>query len=391
MNILFLFQRFSFESSTIYLDLVKECAAYGHSVYVLAGTSRDLKTTGLVNENGIWTAYVKLPDQFHAGKIKKGLVQLLIEPLFIRTMKRLLWDKKIDIIAYPTPPITLAGVVKAAVSRFHCRSYLMLKDIFPQNAVDLGMMKDSSPVCRYFRAMERRLYEVSDVIGCMSPANVSYVSSHNPHIKDRLELFPNTVRIRSASVVKVPEKKGPVRFVVGGNLGEPQAVDFLLEAIGSLYTEGFEDAAFLIIGDGTRAKEVREAAKVTGNLTYLSEVPRNEYEELLSQQEVGIISLSSAFTIPNFPSRLLSYMQLAKPVLVAADAVSDMGSIVTGAGCGFYVPSGDVEAFKSMVRAICKNRDRLHDMGMKGRQYLIDHYDVKESVALLERAAKRVK
>ncbi len=396
MNILFLFQRFSFENSTIYLDLVNACVSAGHSVYLLAGTSGEVfDARSLKEERGCQVAYVSLPDQFHAGKIKKGLVQLLIEPIFLRTLKRLLWDKKIDIIAYPTPPITLAGVVKKARAHYKCMSYLMLKDIFPQNAVDLGMMSTSSPVFKYFRAMEKRLYRVSDVIGCMSEANVEYVLKHNPETKEKLELFPNTVELKPEirSEAKGDENggSGPLRFIFGGNLGKPQAVDLLLAGIKRLQDEGFTGAEFLIIGEGTDAGRVEEAAKRLGNLTFKKQVPRDEYEALLSAYEVGIISLSPRFTIPNFPSRLLSYMQLSKPVLVVCDSSTDMPKVVCDmAGCGFYVPSEEPEAFAKMVKDICKtDRQELTEMGIRGRKYLAENYEVSRSVRILEEAMKR--
>ena len=124
-------------------------------------------------------------------------------------------------------------------------------------------------------------------------------------------------------------------------------------------------------------------------MRYEPRLPRDEYEKLLKEQDVGIISLSSSFTIPNFPSRILSYMQMAKPVLVTADRVTDMGALVTGeAGCGFYTPSDDVEGFVRTVRDICDKRDMLPEMGRRGRKYLEDNYDVALSVKLIEKYAK---
>lgn len=399
MNILFLFQRFSFSSSTIYLDLVEECVRRGHGVCVAAGTSEDVDSSTLVSEHGCRVAYVPLPDQFHAGKIKKGIVQLLIEPIFLAKIKKLLWDEKFDLIVYPTPPITLAGVVSVLRKHYGASTYLMLKDIFPQNAVDLKMMGASSPVYHYFRHLEKKLYRVSDRIGCMSPANVDYVRKHNPETADRLELFPNTVRIVDrtagnggesgvefdAAGASCASNGEPVRFVFGGNLGKPQAVDVLLEGIRML-DEQDVNAEFLIIGDGTEAArcEAFIRSKGLGNCRYYKALPRDEYEKLLSEQDIGIISLSPDFTIPNFPSRLLSYMQMAKPVMVVTDRVSDIGAIVTDqAECGYYTPSDDLEGFVRCVKQIVDERDLLPVKGLNGRRFLTENYNVEMSVDIL--------
>ena len=88
-------------------------------------------------------------------------------------------------ILYSTPPITFCGVVEYFQKRDNAKTYLMLKDIFPQNAVDLGMMKTTGAkglIYKYFRKQEKKLYAISDRIGCMSQANVEYVLKDNPEV-----------------------------------------------------------------------------------------------------------------------------------------------------------------------------------------------------------------
>lgn len=361
--------------------------AKGHKVYVLAGTSEEVDDSKLVMEKGCYTAYVKLPDQFRAGKIRKGLIQLLIEPIFIAAMKKLLWKEDIDIVVYPTPPITLAGVVKAAKKHFGAKSYLMLKDIFPQNAVDLGMMSSGGLLFKYFKNVEKKLYAQSDRIGCMSPANVKYIMEHSPQTKDKLEIFPNAIKIQDIKTeINDPRQEDKVRFVFGGNLGKPQAVDFLLKGIKALKEAKEDRARFLIIGEGTEAAFVEQYINENGldNATYHKKLPRDEYEEILNKQDIGIISLSSKFTVPNFPSRLLSYMHKAKPVFVVTDEVCDMGQIVVDAGCGFFAKSDDIDGFVKAVKEIIEKADSLKAMGQKGREYLIENYNVTLAVKILE-------
>ena len=73
-------------------------------------------------------------------------------------------------------------------------SYLQLKDIFPQNAVDMGMFGEKGVFNWYFRNKEKALYKASDFIGCMSPANVKFVLEHNPEIDaKRVEVAPNSI------------------------------------------------------------------------------------------------------------------------------------------------------------------------------------------------------
>ena len=181
MRILFLFQIFDFNKSTIYLDLVRECRDRGHAVSLIAGTSDMSLPAGVVDVEGIRTVYMKLPDQFGAGSAKKALIQLSIPGRMKQILKDGFNKEKFDVIAYPTPPVTLAPVLKYCKKHYKSAVRdLMLKDIVPQNAVDLKMFSDSGLIYRYYRHMEQQLYEYSDRIGCMSEANVEYIKSTTP-------------------------------------------------------------------------------------------------------------------------------------------------------------------------------------------------------------------
>ena len=96
---------------------------------------------------------------------------LTIEPILNRAIKKYLSDVKIDLVLYPTPPITFANTIAYIKKRDGAYAYLMLKDIFPAGAVDLGALKKTGlkgVIYRYFRKKEKYLYRISDKIGCMS-------------------------------------------------------------------------------------------------------------------------------------------------------------------------------------------------------------------------------
>lgn len=157
MKVLCLFQKFDFDSSTIYLDLVQALNNAGHKVFILAGTSKEIDEDIIYDEGGIKTAYVLLPNQFGVGKIKKGMVQLMIEPRMIRACRKHFYNEKIDLIIYPTPPITLSNVVNKLKKHYGAKTYLMLKDIFPQNAADLRMMSNTGLVFKFFKHIEKKI------------------------------------------------------------------------------------------------------------------------------------------------------------------------------------------------------------------------------------------
>lgn len=137
-----------------------------------------------------------------------------------------------------------AGVVEYIKRRDHARTYLLLKDIFPQNAVDIGILKKSGLkglIYRYFRAKEKKLYAISDRIGCMSQANVDYLLRQDPELDPaKVELCPNSVEPLERTITaerrrELREKYGIPQdktvFLYGGNLGRPQGVPFIMDCL----------------------------------------------------------------------------------------------------------------------------------------------------------------
>ncbi len=392
MRILFLFQIFDFNKSTIYLDLVRECRDRGHAVSLIAGTSDMSLPTGVIDVEGIRTVYMKLPDQFGAGTVKKALIQMSIPGRIKSILKDGFNKETFDIIAYPTPPITLAPVLKYCGKHYKSAiRYLMLKDIFPQNAVDLKMFSYSSPIYKYYRRLEKQLYEYSDRIGCMSEANIEYLKIHNPELPNKkIEYFPNTAAVHELSATNDSASSDGLSIVFGGNMGRPQDIDGLIASVRACRKcPDLNDVSFYFIGDGSESRKIEDFIKNENpaNFIYKHQMPRDEYEQLVNNADAGLISLSADFTIPNFPSRMLPYMQKAKPMLAVVDEATDIDICITEeARCGYAVNSGDPEAFISGIRWLRSNKDRLPELGMNGRRYFERYFNVGVSVDILERA-----
>ena len=101
-------------------------------------------------------------------------------------------------------------------------------------------------------------------------------------------------------------------------------------------------------------------------------LPKNEYDQLVRACDVGLIFLDHRFTIPNFPSRLLSYLENKMPVLCATDPNTDMGRMAEENNYGFWCESNSVEAFTVILNKMI-HADRL-TMGVKGFEFLKKNY-----------------
>lgn len=389
MNVLFLsLNRFEdLEVRHIYTDLMREFIRKGHYVYMTCCVPEDRVSfhSHLVRHEGYEVLKISTLPIVKTNAVKKGIGMLLLEPQFGRAIRRHWGDVRFDLVIYATPPITFNRVIARIARRTGAHKYLLLKDIFPQNAVDLGMMREGSLIHRFFRRKERRLYRLSDRIGCMSPANCRYVIEHNPEVDAaKVELAPNSNEpiakrhVDAAERAEVLERLGiPADrrlFIYGGNLGKPQGLDFLLRVIAE--NESSAENYILVIGSGTEYPRIERwfAENSPRSACLRKYIPKADYDALLAVCDVGLIFLDPRFTIPNFPSRLLSYLENSMPVLLATDVNTDMGSIAEEAGFGLWAENGDLERFMANMRSL--TAENIAEMGAKGRQFLLDNYTV---------------
>jgi len=393
LKILYLSQRFGFKTSGIYADLMRELVRRGHGVCIVTCSSdMQIDYNTIYQDNGCKIVYVKVINQFCANKIRKGIAQLQIAYKMRKAIKHLLGDATFDLILYPTPPITFASVVGFCKKKYKATTYLMLKDIFPQNAVDLGMIRGGGLVHKYFRRLEKHLYKYSDYIGCMTKGNIEYLKEHNKNINARkIELFPNTIDCTDLPMRDARQERAQTLFLFGGNLGQPQDILFLLKCIKAL--SWYERAKFIIIGSGTQTCDIEKYVQTEkcNNLQFMEELPRDEYEQFIANCDVGIVLLNARFTIPNCPARMLSYMAKGIPILAATDTCTDIKSIISDeAKCGLWCPSDSVDDFCSLVKYFCEDAD-LELMGKNGQDYMKKHYSVTDSVKILESHCNDVK
>ncbi len=379
----------------IYTDLLRKLIKYGHYVYVLSPIVEIKKgQDAVVEEDGCTIIRVCTGKVQKTNVVVKGINTVLLESRFKHAVKKYLNNVKIDLILYPTPPITLCGVVDYVKKRDHAKTYLLLKDIFPQNAVDLGMLKKTGLkglLYRYFRAKEKKLYAVSDKIGCMSPANRQYVLDHNPEVSpDKVEVCPNSIEVRDMSISE--EEREQIRnkyglplnkkiFVYGGNLGKPQGILFIIDCLRTQLDN--PDAFFLIVGDGTEYHKLAaffEEAKPS-NMLLMQRLPKEDYDHMIAACDVGLIFLDYRFSIPNFPSRLLVYMQAKLPVLACTDTVTDIGKVIVEGKMGWLGASNNAAKFDFLIKQI--SQLDLKPFGENAFKLLNDEYSV-------EKAAKQV-
>lgn len=371
----------------IYSDLMRALIRRGNEVYIASPTERRFgKATHLIESDQCHILKIRTLNIQKTNIIEKGIGTLLLENQFDKAIRNYWGEVDFDIILYATPPITFNKVISRIKQRCGSLSYLMLKDIFPQNAIDIQMMKENGFLHRMFRNKEKELYRISDRIGCMSPANRDYLLRHNPEVKpEKVELCPNAIepldipemskdeRNQLLTELSIPTDK--TLFIYGGNLGKPQGLDFLLKVVEA--NEILDKSYIIVVGTGTEYPRIRKWFETHNpkNSKLMACLPKAEYDKLVRACDVGMIFLDPRFTIPNFPSRLLSYLENSMPVLLATDRNTDMGTIAEREGFGLWCESGDIDTFMKNMSTL-EEKQKIEEMGTIGHNFLLSEYTV---------------
>lgn len=375
------------KSQKMIYDIAEELTSRGNNLFIVCPADvENPSSRKFVKIDLLW--YLFVDSGYSVGKVglvKKVYNMMSIDNRYQKALKRAARAIDIDVVLYSTPPITLVNTISWCKKRFGAISYLMLKDIFPQNAVDLGMMKKrgvTAPIYAYFRKKEKTLYRVTDYIGCMSEANRKYILEHDSWIPDKkVGICVNSYRfeeLRNVDAISVREKYGIptdiVTFLYGGNLGKPQGLRYFIEVLKANANKA--DRFFVICGSGNDQSTITNYIEQfkPSNVLYMKNLPPEEFDVLTRACDVGMVFLDHRFTIPNFPSRMLSIMLNAKPILAATDSYTDVGDMIADADAGWWCESTDVDPMNAYIEQICNNPNHAKEKGLNARRYYEAHY-----------------
>ena len=393
MNVLFISIAWpSPGEKNLYTDLMDEFVMNGHTVFVIGTHNSEKKQEDeLTVECGIRVLRIVSGKIRKTSHLRKAVSLLTLNRKILSAIKKNLGREHFDLIIGPTPPVTLSSLYRKLKLMYNAPFYLLLKDIWPQGSVDLKVLRKYGLPWIYLRSHEKRTYKTADYIGCMSQMGVDYIYSKNSFLSySKLEVCPNCIRPSS----EIPESNsGAIRskysipedacvFIFSGNLGIGHGLEFLMEAIKQL--SEYKKAFFVIGGAGTQLKFLKQKMKEFSykNIFLYDWLPREDFSGILAASDVGLILLYR-YTVPQFPSRLLSYLDYSKPVLCAASNYTDMGRIIEDSGCGRSIMHGSMDQFIEAIKYFSENENERRKMGESGNKLLVSKYTAKHGYEII--------
>lgn len=351
-----------------------EFISQGHEVTVVTPCPELDSSYKISTLDGVQICQFKSGQIKNVNKVKRAVNETMLSRKAWKSLKPFFADHPHDAIVYYSPSIFFGPLVKRLKKLWSCKSYLILRDIFPQWTVDNGLMSAKSPIYFYFKFFESLNYRAADRIGVMSPANFHFFENSYADVS-KFEILYNWASSTTAAEQSrgYRDKYGlqdKVVFFYGGNIGHAQDMMNIVRLAKSLKDDS--RAHFLFVGKGDEVDLILQAKEefALDNLTYLPPVDQQTYTEMLSEFDVGLFSLHPDHKTHNFPGKLLGYMDTAIPILGSVNRGNDLQGIIESANAGFISINGEDEKLLTSARKLLDNESTRATMGNAGKQLL---------------------
>ena len=372
-------------SAKLIHDLAVEFRHLGHEPIVVAPDENILKQSEVFYENGVKVLRIRSGRIKSATRIIRALNEIRLSKIIWKKGKRFFNENHCDLVVYYSPSIFFGFLVKRLRKMFGCSSYLILRDIFPQWALDSGILRRGLVYC-YFKLKERQNYEAASIIGVQSPANLQYFKESGLDKKYHLEILYNWASLSEEHVTRSTYRahfglQSKVVFFYGGNIGVAQDIDNIVRLAENLRSES--SAHVLLVGEGSEANRLRSEITSRGltNIAVHNPVDQQAYLSMLSEFDVGLVSLDSRLKTQNFPGKVLGYMYHAKPILASINRGNDLKQIIEDNEAGLVCFNGEDEVFATNARSLLADANLRRRLGGNARSLLESTFSVSRAAA----------
>jgi len=350
-------------------DLAREFVRQGHELTVLL-PSADVRGSTLSEElGGVRVLRLQAPKTKDIGYIRRTLAEFIMPFAMRRQLSNSeLGDEKWDGVIWYAPSIFHGPLASYLKRKSKCRGYLIIRDIFPEWAVDMGLMGKGLPYW-VFRLIASYQYGVADIIGVQTPGNIKYFESQRHQPGKVVEVLQNWLDKPASNPCSIKLGNSPLAgrklFVYAGNMGVAQGMDIMLEL--AMRHQHNTKVGFVFIGRGSEAARlrIRAADMRLANVVFYDEIDPDEIPDLYAQCAVGLVALSPLHKSHNIPGKFLTYMQSGVPVLANINAGNDLAGMIREEQVGEVCESNDVE---ELYQLSCRLLERLDaDAEIAGR------------------------
>lgn len=371
-------------------ELACELLSNGHEPMVICPNDKG-KSLDVLELDGI--SVYKFPNGSvkDVSKAVRAINESMLSYNAWRALSSVIKKDKIDGVIYYSPSIFFGPLVRKIKKHWGCKSYLILRDSFPQWLVDQGIIRKNGLAEKYFRFFERINYDAADCIGLMSDRNKDifvneYQDKYQVQTLFNWADFRNVDDIPRSTLISDLSLTEKNVFFYGGNIGHAQDMLNLMRLAKAMMA--YPDVHFLFIGQGDEVALIQDYIKNNQltNCTYLPSISQNEFKSVLKVVDVGLFSLAKNHSVHNFPGKLLGYMANKLPILGSVNEDNDLLHVVNDADAGFIFVNGNDNALVDAAITLATDPNIRKQTGDNAFALLKDKFSVEMAAeTVLER------
>jgi O26-antigen biosynthesis N-acetyl-L-fucosamine transferase len=363
-------------------DLAEEFVRQGHQVRVATPDEAVKGATTITVEGGVEVVRVRAAEMKSANKVVRLWRESRLSARTWKYTRDLFVANPCDLIVYYSPTIFWGGLVRRLKSLWKCPAYLVHRDIFPQWAVDTGIIRKGSLLHRYLRRIELEQYAAADIIGVEAPGNLRYFDNRAQGVGFNTEVCYNWTAPMSVTRPAVSWRRrlgldGKTVFFYGGNIGLAQDLGNIVDLATRLRHR--DDIRFLLIGEGTEVPRIKNeiARRELTNMLLLPPIPQRDYLACLSEFDIGLVSLNRHMKSNNFPGKFLGYVSCGKPILASINPGNDLLEVLCRSGAGIGCVNGDDAALLDAALTLADQPELRVRMGDNARALAENTFSVR--------------
>ena len=294
-----------------------------------------------------------------------------------------------DGVVWYSPSIFLAPFANKIKLSSSCKAYLIIRDIFPEWAVDMGLMRKGLTY-KFFKAIANYQYSVADFIGIQTAGNADYFVNSKSTPKYKLEVLKNWIAdepdIGCCINISSSILRGRKIFIYAGNMGVAQGLDVILNLVERLKERG--DLGFVFVGRGGEMKRLRKIAldRELSNIIFYGEIDPSEIRGLYAQCHIGLVALDPRHKTHNIPGKFLSYMQAGLPVLANINKGNDLVKIIDDERVGKAVIDNSVDSLELKALELLSNIQTDFGLSQRCRSFAKRFFSPEVAVKQIIRA-----
>ena len=333
-------------------DLARAFAALGHRPVVIVPSSTSDASWVIESSDGFEVVRVRAPETRGSSLFRRAITEMYLPFAMLRNLRKTTHRSTAwDLVVWYSPPIFFGPLIWALRRSSGAETYLILRDIFPEWAVDLGLLRRGAPYC-FFKSVAALQYSLAKVIGVQTPSNLAYLEGWNSP-KRRLEVLHNwlevTPNVGCSIEIERTMLAGRKIFIYIGNMGIAQGMEILIELAESLRDR--DDVGFLFVGRGSEFSNLvaERTSRGLTNVLVFNEIDPSEIPGLLAQCHVGMVALHPAHRTHNIPGKFVSYLRYGLPVLARVNAGTDLAGVIENERVGKAYVGDRVDELKRLA------------------------------------------